>query len=46
MKYLEHTVETPWQYVQHPNLGVLLKHPDETLTTYKKKIDEILETCI
>jgi hypothetical protein len=32
---LEHTVETPLQYVQHLNL--LLKHADATLVTYKKR---------
>jgi hypothetical protein len=35
MKHLEHTVETPLQHVQHPNL--LLKHPDATLATYKRR---------
>jgi hypothetical protein len=44
MKHLEHTVETPLQYMQH--LDLLLKYPDETLATYKKKTDETLETCI
>ena len=34
MKHLEHTVKTPLQHVQHPDL--LLKHPDETLATYKE----------
>jgi hypothetical protein len=44
MKYLKHTVETPLQQVQHPDL--LLKHPEATLATYKKKADETHETCI
>jgi hypothetical protein len=44
MKHLEHTVETPLQHVQHPDL--LLKHLDATLAPYKKKTDEILETCV
>jgi hypothetical protein len=35
MKYLEHTVETPFQYVQHSDL--LLKYPMATLATYKRR---------
>jgi hypothetical protein len=32
---LGHIVKTPLQHVQHPDL--LLKHPDATLTTYKRR---------
>jgi hypothetical protein len=35
MKHLKHTVETPLRHVQHPDL--LLKHPDATLATYKRR---------
>ena len=35
MKHLGHIVETPLQHVQHPDL--LLKHPDTTLATYKRR---------
>jgi hypothetical protein len=35
MKHLQHTIETPLQHVQHPDL--LLKYPDATLATYQKK---------
>jgi hypothetical protein len=34
----------PAFHVQHLNL--LLKHPDATIVTYKKKTDETLETSI
>jgi hypothetical protein len=33
MKHFEHTIETPLQHVQHPDL--VLKHSDATLATYK-----------
>jgi hypothetical protein len=35
MKHLKHIVKTPLQHVQHPDL--LLKHPDATLATYKRR---------
>jgi hypothetical protein len=35
MKHLGHTLETPVQHVQHPDL--LLKHSDATLETYKRR---------
>jgi hypothetical protein len=35
MKHLGHTVEIPLQHVQHPD--ILLKHPDSTLATYKRR---------
>ena len=35
MKHLEYTVKTPLHHVQHPDL--LLKHPDATLATYKRR---------
>jgi hypothetical protein len=35
MKHLEHTIETPLQHMQYSDL--LLKYPDTTLATYKKK---------
>ena len=44
MKHLGHTLETPLQYVRY--LDLLLKHPDATLATYKKKKEETLETCV
>jgi hypothetical protein len=44
MKHLGLIVETSLKHVQHTDL--LLKHPDATLATYKKKTDETLETCI
>jgi hypothetical protein len=35
MKHLGHTLETPLQHVQY--LDLLLKHPDATFATYKRR---------
>ena len=43
MKHFKHTRIA---IATRATLDILLKHPDTTLATYKRKTDETLETCV